>query len=91
MFAGGVTAEMIAADPDVARTQWVVPKFWKDLEHMLSVNPTVGSADAAMADQARVLLALGKSDPAWQALLDQAVLKADVDLITRREVRASRR
>ena len=81
VFAGGVTAEMIAADPDVARTQWVVPtRFWKDLEHMLSVNPTVGSADAAMADQARVLLALGKSDPAWQALLDQAVLKADVDL-----------
>jgi hypothetical protein len=81
VFAGGVTAEMIAADPDVARTQWVVPtRFWKDLEHMLSVNPTVGPDDAAMAAQARVLLSLGKSDPAWQALLDQAVLRADADL-----------
>jgi len=81
VFAGGVTAEVIAADPDVARTQWVVPtRFWKDLEHMLSVNPKVGPDDAAMAEQARVLIALGRSGPAWQTLLDQAVLKADADL-----------
>ena len=39
----GVTAEMIAADPDVARPQWVVPeRFWDDLEKMLAANPTVG-------------------------------------------------
>jgi hypothetical protein len=63
VFAGGVTDEMITADPEVARTQWVVPtRFWKDLEHMLSVNPTVGVDDAAMAEQAKVLLALGKGD-----------------------------
>jgi hypothetical protein len=81
VYAGGVTAELIAADPDVARTQWVVPsRFWQDLEHMLSVNPTVAPDDAAMAEQARVLVALGKSDPKWQALLDQSVLEADADL-----------
>lgn len=81
IFAGGVTEEMIAADPEVARTQWVVPtRFWKDLEHMLSANPTVGPADTAMAEQAKVLVALGKTDPKWQALLDQSVLKADADL-----------
>ena len=63
VFAGGVTDEMITADPEVARTQWVVPtRFWKDLEHMLSVNPTVGADDSAMAEQAKVLLALGQSD-----------------------------
>jgi len=81
VFAGGVTEEMIVADPEVARTQWVVPtRFWKDLQHMLSVNPTVGMDDAAMAEQAKVLVALGKSDPKWQARLDHAVLHADADL-----------
>jgi hypothetical protein len=71
----------LTADPDVARTQWVVPmRFWKELEHMLSVNPTVGPDDAAMAEQAKVLVALGKRDPKWQALLDHAVQQADADL-----------
>ena len=32
---------MIAADPDAARPQWVVPKtFWDDLEKVLDANPT---------------------------------------------------
>ncbi|WP_274627475.1 DUF1254 domain-containing protein [Arvimicrobium flavum] len=81
IFVGGVTAELIAADPDVARTQWVVPsRFWQDLEHVLAANPMVGPDDEAMAKQAKVLVALGKSDPAWKTLLDKAVAKADADL-----------
>lgn len=81
VFAGGVTAEMIAADPDVARTQWVVPsRFWQDLAKVLANNPTVAPGDAAMAEQAETLIALGKSDPKWQALLDQTVVEADVSL-----------
>jgi hypothetical protein len=81
VFAGGITPELIAADPEVARTQWVVPsRFWSDLEKMLSLNPTVAPDDAAMAAQAKTLIALGKSDPKWQAFLDHAVQKADADL-----------
>ncbi len=81
VYAGGVTAEMIAKDPDVARTQWVVPsRFWDDLEKVLSFNPTVAPGDASMADQARALVALRKSDPKWKELLDKAVVKADASL-----------
>jgi hypothetical protein len=81
VYAGGITAEMIAADPDVARTQWVVPsRFWRDLEKVLTNNPTVAPDDAAMAEQAKTLVALGKSDSKWQALLDEAVVDADVSL-----------
>jgi hypothetical protein len=47
---------------------------------MLSLNPTVSPADTAMAEQARTLIALGKSSARWQALLDEAALKADADL-----------
>ena len=44
----GVTAEMLAADPDVARPEWVVPtKFWEDLEKVLAANQTVGPGDSA--------------------------------------------
>ena len=72
---------MIAKDPDVARTQWVVPsRFWDDLEKVLSFNPTVAPGDASMADQARALVALRKSDPKWKELLDKAVVKADASL-----------
>jgi hypothetical protein len=72
---------MIAADPDVARPQWVVPeRFWEDLEKMLAVNPKVGADDAAMAEQAHALIALRNSDPSWKALLDRAALAADASL-----------
>jgi hypothetical protein len=72
VYPASVTAEMIAADPDVARPQWVVPqRFWDDLEKMLAANPKVGESDAAMADQARSLIALRKSSPEWKALLDR--------------------
>jgi hypothetical protein len=81
VYAGGITAAMIARDPDAARTQWVVPsQFWKDLEKVLASNPTVAPGDAALAEQAKMLVALGKSDPKWQALLDQTVIEADVSL-----------
>jgi hypothetical protein len=83
VFPPGVTAEMIAADPDVARPQWVVPeRFWQDLATVLDDNPTVGPADAAMAEQARALVALHGSDPRWAALLDKWALEADAALHT---------
>jgi len=43
---------------------------------MLAANPVVGSSDTAMADQARSLIALRKSDPSWKSLLDKAALEA---------------
>jgi hypothetical protein len=83
VFPPGVSAEMIAADPDAARPQWVVPtRFWQDLERVLSLNPRVGETDAAMAEQARSLVALHASDPAWAAVLDKAALEADAALHT---------
>ncbi len=83
VYPPGVTAQMIAADPDVARPQWVVPtRFWEDLEKALAVNPKVGEDDAAMADQARTFIALRKSSPTWKALLDKTALEADSALHT---------
>jgi hypothetical protein len=74
---------MIAADPDIARPQWVVPeRFWEDLNKMLAVNPEVGAHDAAMAEQAHALIALRRSDPAWKTLLDKAALEAAASLHT---------
>ena len=81
VYPEGVTAEMIAADPDVARPQWVVPeRFWDDLEKMLEANPKVGPNDAAMAEQARILIALRNSDPAWKTMLNKAAIEADASL-----------
>jgi hypothetical protein len=77
-FPPGVTAEMLAADPDAARPEWVVPtRFWEDLKGLLSDNPTVGPNDSAMADQARALVGLYDSSPRWKALLDRVALAAD--------------
>ena len=77
----GVTTEMITADPDLVRPEYVVAaKFWDDLRKVLAANPTVGSGDAAMADQARTLLALYDSSAAWKALLDRAAISADAAL-----------
>lgn len=81
VFPPDVTPEMIAADPNAARPQWVVPeRFWDDLRKLLAANPTVGANDAPMADQARTLLTLRESNPAWKALLDRAALEADTSL-----------
>ena len=52
VYPAGVTARLIAADPDIARPQWVVPeRFWDELEKMLAVNAKVGENDATMADR----------------------------------------
>jgi hypothetical protein len=81
VYPPGVTPQMIAADPDASRPQWVNPKtFWDDLEKMLAANPVVGPADSAMADQARTLIALRKSNPEYKALLDRAALASDASL-----------
>jgi hypothetical protein len=77
----GVTAAMIASDPDLIRPEWVVPaKFWTELKQVLAANPAVGPGDIAMADQARALIALYDSDAKWKALLDRVALEADVSL-----------
>jgi hypothetical protein len=81
VFPPGVTAEQVAADPDANRPQWVRPEtFWDDLAKMLAINPVVGQADAAMAQQARTLIALRAAGPPYRALLDRVALEADADL-----------
>jgi hypothetical protein len=81
VFPPGLTAEAIAADPYAFRPEWVNPKtFWEALEHVLAANPAVGPSDAAMADQARALIALRKSDLNYKTLLDRAALAADASL-----------
>jgi hypothetical protein len=83
VYPAGVTPEIVAADPDLLRPQWVVPeRFWEDAETMLKNNPAVGKDDAPMAEQARTLIALRKSSPTWKAILDEAALQADVSLHT---------
>jgi hypothetical protein len=70
VFPPGLTAEAIAANPYAFRPEWVNPKtFWSDLEKMLVANPTVAPSDAPMADQARTLIALRKSNASYKALI----------------------
>ncbi len=81
VFPPNLTAEMLAADPDLLRERPVHGEtFWDDLQRALDANPKVGPDDVAMAEQARTLLALRDSDPAWRALLDRTVLTADTEL-----------
>ena len=81
VYPPGVTPEMLAADPEAFRPQWVVPAtFWASLERALELSPKVGPVDQPMADQARTLLALYNSDPAYKALLDEVALEADTEL-----------
>jgi hypothetical protein len=81
VFPPGLTAEIIAADPYAFRPEWVNPKtFWDDLERVLVANPKVGPSDAPMADQARTLIALRKSNAIYKALLDRAALAANASL-----------
>jgi hypothetical protein len=83
VYPPGVTAQMLAADPDAMRPEWVSPRtFWNDLEKMLAANPDVGAGDAAMADQARALVALYKSGVEWKTLLDCVALESDSALKT---------
>ena len=81
VFPPGITQEMVTADPDMLRNRPVnAATFWEDLEKMLAANPVVGSDDAAMAGQARTLLALRGSSAHWKALLDRIALEADAEL-----------
>ena len=81
VFPPGVTAEAVAADPYAFRPEWVKPEsFWDDLERFLAMNPSVGPTDAAMADQARTLIALRKSDGNYRDLLDREALVANTAL-----------
>lgn len=81
VYPPNLNAEILAADPDLLRIRPVHGEtFWDDLEKALDANPRVGPNDAAMAAQARTLLALRKSDPRWKALLDRAALTADAEL-----------
>lgn len=76
-----LTAEIIAADPDILRIRPVhAERFWDDLETALDANPKVGPDDAPLADQARTLLALRASDPAWKTLIDRVALVAETEL-----------
>lgn len=76
-----LTAEVLAADPDLLRVRPVDPAtFWDNLQRALDFNPQVSPDDAAMADQARTLIALRASDPAWKTLIDRAALEAETQL-----------
>lgn len=81
VYPPGVTAEMLEADPDMLRARPVdVRTFWDTLERALDANAEVSPEDAAMADQARTLLALRNSSPTWRSLLDRTALAADAEL-----------
>jgi len=54
--------------------------FWDDLKRALDANPVVGPDVASMVGQARTLLALRDSSPAWHAMLDRVGLAADAEL-----------
>lgn len=81
VFPSGLTAEAIAADPYAYRPEWVKPEtFWDALEKVLAANPTVGPSDAPMADQARALIVLRKSNADFRALIDRTALAAHASL-----------
>ncbi len=81
VYPTGLTAEILAADPDLLRIRPVNPvQFWDDLKKALDANPIVGPNDAAMAEQARTLIALRESDGNWRSLLDRVALAADTEL-----------
>jgi len=81
VYPPGLSAEMLAKDPDLLRIRPVDARhFWDKLEEMLEHNPIVGPNDAPMAAQARTLVALRKSSDAWRALLDRTALAADAEL-----------
>lgn len=81
VYPPGITAAMLAADPDMLRRRPVdAATFWDNLQTTLDANPKVGPDDAAMADQARTLLALRQAGEPWKALLDHTALAADAEL-----------
>ncbi|HKU37162.1 MAG TPA: DUF1254 domain-containing protein [Polyangiales bacterium] len=81
VFPPGITADMVANDPDMLRNRPVNPRtFWNVLQKALDANPDVAEDDAPMAVQARTLLALRDADPAWRSLIDRAAFEADAEL-----------
>lgn len=81
VYPPGLTAEMLAADPDLLRNRPVHGEtFWDKLESALDANPKVGPDDTTMAEQARSLITLRKSGPLWQSLLDRVAVAADAEL-----------
>jgi hypothetical protein len=81
VFPPGVTAEMIAANPEASRPDWVKPRtFWDDLAAMLDFNPALGADDTAIGDQARALVALHRSNEHYRPILDRVAMSAYADL-----------
>jgi hypothetical protein len=77
VFPPGVTAEMIAANPEASRPDWVKPRtFWADLGAMLDFNPQLGPDDTAIGDQARALVTLYRSNEQYRPILDRVALSA---------------
>jgi hypothetical protein len=81
VFPPGVTAEMIAANPEASRPDWVKPHtFWDDLGAMLDFNPQLAPDDTAIGEQARALVALHRGDEQYRPILDRVALSAYADL-----------
>jgi hypothetical protein len=81
VFPPGVTAEMIAANPEASRPDWVKPHtFWIDLGAMLDFNPQLSADDTAIGEQARALVALYRTNETYRPLLDRVALSAYADL-----------
>jgi len=81
VFPPGVTAEMIAANPEASRPDWVKPgRFWEDLGAMLDFNPQLPPADAAIGDQARTLVTLHRTNDHYRPILDRVALAAYAEL-----------
>lgn len=81
VYPPGITAEMIAKDPDMLRVRPVNPKtFWDELKKMFDSNPVVSANDAPMVEQAKMLIALRDSSLQWKNIIDNAALLADTEL-----------
>jgi hypothetical protein len=77
VFPPGVTADMIAANPEASRPDWVKPHtFWDDLAAMLDLSPQLAPDDTAIGDQARAPVALHRSDDHYRGILDRAAVGA---------------
>ena len=81
VFPPGVTGELLAANPDASRPDWVKPhSFWDDLGAMLDFNPQLSTDDTAIGDQARALVALHRTNPHYRTILDRVALSAYASL-----------
>jgi hypothetical protein len=81
VFPPGVTAELLAANPDASRPDWVKPhSFWDDLGAMLDFNPQLSTDDTAIGEQARALVALHRTNQHYRTILDRVALSAYASL-----------